>query len=89
MRSTLVNYFAKRQPKKTYEDMTAEEKQAYDEVRRKKEEKRRKREEEEAKGGEKPKAPAGEKKPKKAKKVANMLTQEEMMNEFIKKQFGA
>ena len=88
MRSTLVNYFAKRQPKKTFEEMTAEERQAYDEVRRKKEEKRRKREEEEAKGGERPKAPPGDKR-KKAKKVANMLTQEEMMNEFIKKQFGA
>jgi hypothetical protein len=40
MRGTLVNYhIAKKKEKKAYEDMTEEEKVAYDEVRRKKEEK--------------------------------------------------
>jgi len=82
MRSTLVNYFAKRQPKKTYEEMNEEEKKAYDEVRKKKEEKKRKREEEKT---EAPSKPQGGEKKKKAKKGPNMLTQEELMNEFIKK----
>jgi hypothetical protein len=96
MRGTIINFFAKRQPKRAFEDMNEEERKAYEEVRRKKEEKKKKREEEAAKGGssangEKKEAAAAGGKKKKQKgpgKGPNMLTAEEMMNDFIKKQFG-
>ena len=93
MRGTLVNFFARRQPKKTVDEMTEEERKTYEEGKRKKDEKRKKREEDTKGGQDESKvgqaAVSQRKKKQKSGKGPNMLTAEEMMNDFIKKQFGA
>ena len=92
LRSTIVNFFVKKQQhKKAPEDMTEEDRKAVEEARRRKEEKKKLKQETGAAIGEAKKVTAGgEGKKKKVKtiKVANLLTKEEMMNDFIKKQFG-
>ena len=94
MRATIVNFFVKKQEKKkAYEDMNEQEKRLYDENKRKKEEKKKKKEEDALKNPPSTNAAAStDAKKKKAKggqvKAPNKLTQEEIMNDFIKKQFG-
>jgi len=92
MRATVVNFWLNKK-KKPVEEMTEGELKALEEVRRKKEEKKKKKEEAAATAGAKEagKPEAAEKKPKKPKggpKAPNKLTQEEIMNDFIKKQMG-
>lgn len=96
MRSTVVNFFiAKKKAQKAEEDMTEEERKALEEVRKKKEEKKKRKEEQAAMvstttAPSSTIAPTEGKKKKKApgSKGFNKLTQEEIMNDFIKKQFG-
>jgi len=92
MRATIVNFFVRKQekPKKAYEDMTEEEKKLYDDNRKKKEEKKKKKELEALTAPTQTPANTEAKKKKKSGQVKapNKLTQEEMMNDFIKRQFG-
>jgi hypothetical protein len=90
MRSTVVNFWLAKK-KKAPEELTEEERKAVEEARRKKEEKKKKREEAAAATLGKPEEKKGDgdkKKKKGGPKAPNKLTQEEIMNDFIKKQMG-
>lgn len=93
MRSTVVNFWLNKK-KKAIEDMTEDERKAVEEARKKKEEKKKKKEEgseataaSSTKPPEEKKTEGGEKKKKQkgGPKAPNKLTQEEIMNDFIKK----
>lgn len=92
LNQTIISFLQK--PKKTPEEMNEEEKAVYEEKRKKKEEKLKLKEERKknkavtaSAGQEKKEGKA--KKPKKPKNAGlNQMTQQEIMNEFMKKQMG-